>query len=142
MHRDYGLWTKVKKVLNCLPKRPEFKERKIWWCSVGENIGDEEDGKGKDYTRPVLIIRKFNKHICFALPMTTKIKNNVYYYRIEFKNRTQCLMLSQMRLIDSKRLQLLMGKISHDEFWKIREAIGRIIFKLKINSAPNQGSRP
>ena len=32
------------------------KEREIWWCSVGLNVGTEIYGKGEDFARPVLII--------------------------------------------------------------------------------------
>ncbi len=30
------------------------------WCSIGINVGDEEDGKNELYERPVLVIKKFN----------------------------------------------------------------------------------
>ena len=46
----------------------------------------------QDY--PVLIVRKFNPHIFFGVPLTTKIKQNPYYLPIRFKDREQCVMLS------------------------------------------------
>ena len=49
-----------------------FKNREVWWCSLGENIGYEQDGKGENFERPILILRKFNKHIFLGIPLTTK----------------------------------------------------------------------
>ena len=49
-------------------------------------------------------MRKFNPHIFFGVPLTTKIKPNPYYLSIRFKDRVQCVMLSQLRLWDGKRL--------------------------------------
>jgi hypothetical protein len=37
------------------------------------------DSKNQFYNRPVLIMRKFNPHIFFGVPLTTKIKQNPYY---------------------------------------------------------------
>ena len=42
----------------------------------------------------VLIVRKFNPHIFFGVPLTTKIKQNPYYFPMRFKDREQCVMLS------------------------------------------------
>ena len=36
----------------------------------------------------VLIVRKFNPHIFFGVPLTTKIKHNPYYFPMRFKERT------------------------------------------------------
>lgn len=40
---------------------PLFKEGEIWWCYVGENVGIEANGKGNQFTRPVLIFKKYDK---------------------------------------------------------------------------------
>jgi len=32
-----------------------YKKRETWICNIGENIGFEEDGKGNEFTRPVII---------------------------------------------------------------------------------------
>ena len=131
MDKDYKLWNRVKIGLNSIQKRPYFKSGQVWWYSLGENIGDEEDGKGKNFVRPVLIIRKFNNRICLALPLTKQIKNKIYYYKFEFKGIEQCAMLSQLRIIDSKRLHNIMGKISTKEFTKIKLAIAEIVLELR-----------
>lgn len=50
-----------------------FHERDIWWYRLGVNIGFEQDGKGSDSSRPVLIIKKFTRHVAWIIPLTDKI---------------------------------------------------------------------
>ena len=59
MKKDYLLWTKVKNKTNEKEARAKYNEREIWFANLGENIGFEEDGKGNDFIRPVLIIKGF-----------------------------------------------------------------------------------
>ena len=44
-----------KKQLHKRKTAPRFKEREVWWCKIGLNVGVEQDGKGNNYTRPILI---------------------------------------------------------------------------------------
>lgn len=127
MEKNFIDWHTLKEWLHDHHNAPTFKQREVWWCSVGVNIGHEEDGKGEYYSRPVLIVRKFNERIFWGVPLTTQIKSNPYYYRIHFKGREQCVMLSQLRLWESKRLRANMGKLSPSQFVKIREAIREMI---------------
>jgi mRNA interferase MazF len=94
---------------------------------VGVNIGHEMDGKNQFYNRPVLIVRKFNPHIFFGVPLTTKIKQNPYYLPIRFKDREQCVMLSQLRLWDGKRLTHKMGQLPDDQFEAVKQALRRLL---------------
>ena len=50
--KEFDKWNELKKKLHNSekPKKFYFREREIWWCSLGLNIGFEEDGKVvKDY---------------------------------------------------------------------------------------------
>ncbi len=49
MKKDFGNWHNKKDKLENIEKRPFFKEREIWFCYLGLNIGDEEDGKRLGY---------------------------------------------------------------------------------------------
>jgi mRNA interferase MazF len=77
MIKDYTRWFSKKSVIQqSSNERVFFHEKEIWWCSTGSNVGSEEDGKGEDFARPVLIFKKFNKGIFWAIPLTTKINTN------------------------------------------------------------------
>ena len=91
--KNFSGWFKLKQKINDYHHLRSFQEREIWWCSIGVNIGHEEDGKNERFQRPVLIIHKFNKHLFFGVPLTTQIKNNKFYHKIIFagKGNAQCL---------------------------------------------------
>lgn len=95
----------------------------VYWCSLGENIGDEENGKGETFRRPVLIIKKFNNNIFWGIPMSTKIKDNRYYVPVILKNISQSAMVSQLRILDTKRLEQYIGYISREDFLKVRSSL-------------------
>lgn len=109
MDKDFAGWHRLKVHLNGQNEFPSIRQRDIWWCSVGINIGHEVDGKSALYSRPVLIVRKFNQYLFLGVPLTTKIKENLYYHLIHFQGRQQCVMLSQLRLWEGRRLTRKLG---------------------------------
>ena len=118
----------LKKKVNNFEKRALFKEREVWWCRLGTNVGDEEDGKGDLFARPVLVFKKFNHNIFLGIPLSTQIKEKRYYHKFHFKGREQSLMLSQLRLIDAKRLLNKAGNLPEPEIERIKESLKNLIF--------------
>ncbi len=127
MEKDFDNWNKLKKDINSLQKVPQFVEREIWWCSLGVNVGHEEDGKGDDSLRPVLIYRKFNKNIFYALPITSKEKNNIFHCNIDSGEIKGSVILSQMKLTDARRLSHLAGKLTEKEFNEVKEKLKALL---------------
>src|SRR6185295_15978434 len=111
MIKDFANWHKLKQNLQINHNLPTYNQREIWWCSIGVNLGHEEDGKGNVFSRPVLVIRKFNRHVFLGVPLSTRIKDNKFYLPVYFHNRQQSAMLTQLRLWDVKRLTSKMGKL-------------------------------
>ena len=62
MNRNYTAWYALKSQLEAGDFKGNFSEREIWWCSIGANIGHEEDGKHRYFERPVIVLRKYNKN--------------------------------------------------------------------------------
>lgn len=111
-------------------KRPFFHEREVWFSSLGENIGFEQDGSGEKFLRPMLVLRKFNNEVVWVLPLTRTDKTGKYYFRISLvtddgrtDDRPSVIILTQLRLVDAKRLQYKIGDIKEDEFIKLKEAL-------------------
>lgn len=100
-----------------------FHEREIWWCSIGVNLGQEEDGKNALFERPVLVLKKFNNRICWVLPMSTKQKDNIYYHRLAHDGIIVSVVLSQIRLVSVKRFRRFVRKISPYQFESIRRKL-------------------
>jgi mRNA interferase MazF len=128
MEKDFFGWTRVKQNLNAREQGPFFNEREVWWCSVGVNIGHEQDGKDKLYTRPVLVFRKFNQHVFWAIPLTTKEKKDErFYVEVPLPEGTSYLILSQLRLMSSKRLTYKMKKLSKRDFTTVVERVRALL---------------
>jgi mRNA interferase MazF len=127
--KDFNGWNVEKQGLENLGRGSlPFHEKEIWWCSIGINLGHEQDGKNKLYERPVLIIKKFNRKLCWVLPMTSKSKINPYYLPITYQDVVSSVILSQLRLVGVKRLRRYIGKISTIQFQDVKEQL-----KLLLN---------
>ncbi len=125
---QFVAWTKLKIRLHIKEGHaPFFKERDIWWTSIGQNIGNEQDGKNETFERPVLIIKKFNHDIFWGLPLTTQDKKGVYCLSFQQHDRMCTVILSQLRLWSSKRLLRKMGVCPIKDFSDIRQAIQKLI---------------
>lgn len=127
--KDYKIWTPIKvKIHNNKSTRPGFHEREIWYCHLGENVGFEQDGKGDDFLRPVIILRKFNNEIFWAIPLTSVIKKSKYYFAITLEDgKKSSAILSQIRLIDAKRLSYKIDNVDSVEFEELKKKLKDLI---------------
>ncbi len=126
MYKDFNRWNEIKKEMDAKDlKVLYFREREVWWCSLGINIGDEENGKGAMSQRPVLILRKFNMRIMLVIPVTTRIKpDNRFYMPIACPDgRTRSVIISQIRIIDTRRLGKRMFMMDLILFQNIKKEI-------------------
>jgi mRNA interferase MazF len=124
--KNYKNWCDLKYKINKSERFLSFYAKEIWWCSLGLNIGYEQDGKNKKYERPVLVLKKFNQDILLVLPLTSNNKKSRYYYQLGYKGRSYSVILSQIRLISSKRLLRRIRKISKGEFIKIKKKFNKL----------------
>lgn len=129
MQKNFYNWNIIKEKSHLRDSRLLFNEREIWWCRLGVNIGDEEDGKGGLFLRPVLVLRKLNKRIFFGVPLSSVIKeNHSYYHKFEFKGKSQSVILAQVKLLDAKRFEEKMGAVGKGEFELIKEKCKTLMF--------------
>lgn len=128
MEKNFKTWTKSKQAIHLFKKRAMFKEREIFYAKLGTNIGFEQDGKNENFLRPVLILRKFNNEIAIILPLTTVKKDNSFHFECSFNDtKKSYAILSQIRLIDSKRLMNKIGKIQHEKFIELKKQLSVIL---------------
>lgn len=129
MNKDFDNWNGLKKRLDSSERRISFKERDVLWCNYGLNIGYEQNGKGKSFMRPVLVIKKFNSKVFLGVPFSTKIKeNNKFYHQFEFKGNMQSVILNQLKLMDAIRLSHKFGAVNEPDFDEIIRKLKEIIF--------------
>ena len=127
---DFDLWNDIKKEINELVDDPNRfpKEREVWMSSFGKNVGFEENGAGDNFSRPVLIIKKFNNRMFWAVPLSTKQKNlNFYYNYIDPAGLSASAIIAQLRLISVKRLDRKMYELGKEDFLEIKERIRKFI---------------
>lgn len=127
MHdKDFDGWNVRKKEIQATEFTTFANEREIWWCALGVNIGDEEDGKNSLFERPVLILKKFNRQIVLVVPLTTKPKPNRYYFQLQHGHEPSAVILSQLRLISTKRLTRRIKIIGKKQFEEIKTQVANV----------------
>ncbi len=127
MTKKFISWIFNKIIIDKTYKETPINEHEVYWCSLGENIGFEQNGKGEDFRRPILIFKKFNNNMFCGIPMSTKIKDNKYYVKVLLKDIEQSAIISQLRVLDSKRLDQFIGHISREDFTRIKNRIKEIL---------------
>lgn len=100
-----------------------FKEADIWWCSIGINIGTESYGKGENFRRPVLIMKKLSADLCIALPLTSKEKMGTWFIDVTFHGEKKWVMLYQIRTLNKKRFYLKMGQLDPTDMKRVKEKL-------------------
>ena len=131
MDSQYNNWNEIKIAIEYENIIVGFKERDIFYMSMGKNIGFEQDGKGENFVRPVVIIKGFNKNMFFGIPLSTNIKEGKFYYKFQFQKKDELVeniaLLSQMRLFSTKRLLNKIGVISKEDFIKMKNEFKSLI---------------
>ncbi len=124
MQKDFDRWNKKKKQIDQHSQNRLYHEREIWWCAFGVNIGFEQDGTGDEGERPALILKGFSKDVCLVMPLTTSKKENPYHINLgRINGRDASVIISQVRLVDTKRLINKIGFIDRTLFNYIRKTI-------------------
>ena len=125
---EFDDWNIVKKRAQITNNDVGFKERDIYWLRLGKNIGSEEYGKGNEYQRPVVIVKKLTNELFFGIPLSSILKNGSYFYTFSYQDkkgkiRTNCAMILQLKAFDKKRLMGRIGMMAKEDFKKMLEKV-------------------
>lgn len=128
MEKDFDRWnTKKKNIQEKEPNR-RYHERDIWFCSLGVNVGFEQDGTGRNFDRPIVVVKGFNAHTFFAVALTGRKREGKYYLFLgEVDGREASAVLSQVRIIDTKRLVRKIGVLDKKSFAALKKALAEIL---------------
>lgn len=121
--KDFQRWHSLKRKINEQYGIPYYYEREIWFCSLGANIGHEQDGKHELFERPVIIIRKFNKHLFLGVPLSSRIKTGKYYECLQYRGIQYTVLTSQIRILSSKRLTRKIRTVTKKEINHLKNVI-------------------
>ena len=131
MQREFDRWNAIKKATDAAAEEARlfYREGEIWWVRLGKNIGYEIDGKDREFTRPVIVLKKYNQYSFLAVPLTTATKANPYRLPIGIVDGKQAFAtLSQLRNIDSKRLIKKITFVAEDALDVIKKEASRVNF--------------
>ena len=123
MSKEFDKWNILKQELHGRKKDIIFKQRDIFWASIGVNVGHEQDGKGKIFSRPVLVVKKFNHHIFYGIPLSTQIKEGSFFFEFTLNDKPSNALLVQGRIYDAKRLENKIGMISKEDFQQLKRKL-------------------
>lgn len=108
-------------------KPPLVKERDVWWSSLGENVGSEMNGKSSDFSRPVIIVKKFTHTFYLVIPTTTKMHEGSWYAPFDLAGVKMNACMHQARVIDYRRIHSKIGQIDSTEFNRIKNQFKNLI---------------
>ena len=123
MAKDFDRWNEIKKRTDGEEPRL-YTVREIWWCRLGVNVGSEQDGNGTLFLRPVVIARAFGANTCLVVPLTaTPRKHRLRVPVGKVKDKDASALISQIRVIDTRRLVEKIGFLDKERFADIRKAV-------------------
>ena len=123
MKKDFDGWNEIKKKTDAEQSRL-YTVREIWWCRLGVNVGTEQHGSGEWYVRPCVIIRGFGPDACLVVPLTTSGREHSLRLSVGIVDGKEARAnLSQLRVIDTRRLERKIGFLEKEIFTKLRKAV-------------------
>jgi mRNA interferase MazF len=108
MEKDFDRWNSIKKQLaHDVPLPLAFpKNGEVWMCTLGKNLGREQNGGSQDFSRPALVIKKFNNEIFWVVPLSTKQKPLDFYFNYNDPSGAPvAAVLAQLRLVSINRFR-------------------------------------
>lgn len=122
MENLFDVWNEMKKKIAQEPLKKIFpKEGQVWMCLLGKNIGFEQDGSLENYSRPVLIVKKFNSKMFWCIPLSSHQKEFDFYKNfIDPNGKEASLILAQLRLLSPKRFFRYLYRFSETDLQKTK----------------------
>ncbi len=121
--QEFDAWNELKNVIHsdrgALRYFPQAGE--VWMSALGKNVGYEQNGGGGNFSRPVLIVKKFNNHMFWCAPLSTKQKSFDFYFNfVDPSGEKVSVILAQLKLMSVQRLKRKLYEIKPDLFSEMR----------------------
>jgi mRNA interferase MazF len=125
MDKNYDLWFPQKKQIDKERNPPSFRERDIWWCQIGVNIGFEIFGKSNSFSRPVLVLKKYSRFTFLGAPLSTTSPKFDLHVPTEINGKKGIIRLDQIRTFDARRFQAdsLIHRLTPTQFKSVRQIL-------------------
>ena len=138
---NFDEWNSIKKELN-KTKHKYFREKEIYFVSVGQNIGSEIYGKNDEFLRPVLVYKRLSKYNFFGIPLTSSEKIGSYYFLFSYKkDKISTALFNQIKVFDSRRIKYFSGKMKNNNFDNLKIKLLDFFTLQKRGGITTQGSQ-
>ena len=124
--KHFEEWIGLKEDLHFNAKMPRILDGEIWWCSFGENVGVEINGKSARFTRPVLIMKKLSKFGFMGIPLTSQKKTGSWYVEFGFLGKREFAALCQARTMSVSRLHSKLGRVPESDLERVKDAFHKL----------------
>ena len=126
MKKDFDNWNIEKKNANNNKGR-YYHEREVWWCTLGVNIGYEQDGLGRSFQRPVLVIKGLSSNTCVVAPLTTSESTHPMRISLgEINGKRAFVIISQLRVVDTRRFTERLHVLNKEIFDGVQKAVRKL----------------
>jgi mRNA-degrading endonuclease toxin of MazEF toxin-antitoxin module len=136
--KDFDRWNELKKNIENRSTEMLFHEGEIWWCSIGINVAVESCGKGVNFRRPVLVLKKISRNGFIGIPLTSKAKDGYWYLVIKVHGKDRWLSFNQIRTFSVKRLHWRMTSLRSEEIIAVKQKLETL---LELSSSPEASRR-
>lgn len=123
MQKDFDRWNEKKKITNADDTRKLCHDREIWWAAFGVNIGREQDGRGDNFERPIVVYSVLSSDTFLAVPLSTKKRMDKFQSLIVHEAVSGYALLDQIKVLDKKRLLRKIGMVKQEEFDILRKKL-------------------
>jgi mRNA interferase MazF len=123
MEKDFDRWNEVKKQLahGVMPPLAFPNDGEVWVCTMGKNLGHEQNGGPIDFSRPALVVRKFNNEMFWIVPLSSKQKSFDFYFNYTDPDGISvAAILAQLRLVSINRFRRILYVLPATQFEEIR----------------------
>jgi len=126
--KKFDNWNEIKKKINKNNRKFYVRPREIWYINIWKNIWFESNWKWFNFKRPIIVLKKVWA-MFFVASMTTKWKENNFYYKLDKKyfNKDSFISLSQVKIIDQKRFIEKIWKINTEDFLNIKNKLKELL---------------
>jgi len=123
---DFDKWNGLKKEIEADVSEPNKfpKEGEVWMSSIGRNIGFEQNGSSDNFSRPVLVVKKFNNQMFWVVALSTKQKIFDFYFNFtDPAGQSVAAILAQLKLMSVKRLRRKLYELSREQLEEIKQKL-------------------
>lgn len=127
---EFDRWNGIKKSIEFSKNQRTLfpKAREVWMCSLGKNIGFEQNGSIGNFSRPVLVVKKFNNQMFWGAPLSTKQKGFDFYFNFNDPlGQKVAVILAQLHLFSVKRFNRKMYEMANNDFLIVQNKLKEFV---------------